>query len=153
MRRRPPRSTRTDTLFPYTTLFRSFPSKAYPRRVAGRDPIRSEDAGRSYYSPIIGCDRELYTRKVEGQWPDPMAFRLLSFRVEALLQTVAAIGRAAGAEPLGSLALMVSPSHPRRRCQCTGGIRRGLPMSRRPSVERISSLVRPLSSQEALLRM
>src|SRR3546814_6536325 len=90
MRRRPPRSTRTDTLFPYTTLFRS-PSKAYPIRVAGRDPIRSEDAGRSYYSPIIGCDRELYTRKVEGQWPDPMAFRLLSFRVEALLQTVAAI--------------------------------------------------------------
>src|SRR3546814_6460439 len=27
MRRRPPRSTRTDTLFPYTTLFRSFPSR------------------------------------------------------------------------------------------------------------------------------
>src|SRR3546814_10976658 len=26
MRRRPPRSTRTDTLFPYTTLFRSHPS-------------------------------------------------------------------------------------------------------------------------------
>src|SRR3546814_13225775 len=26
MRRRPPRSTRTDTLFPYTTLFRSAPS-------------------------------------------------------------------------------------------------------------------------------
>src|SRR3546814_11894395 len=26
MRRRTPRSTRTDTLFPYTTLFRSFPS-------------------------------------------------------------------------------------------------------------------------------
>src|SRR3546814_13463704 len=27
MRRRPPRSTRTDTPFPYTTLFRSFSSK------------------------------------------------------------------------------------------------------------------------------
>src|SRR3546814_20343387 len=26
MRRRPPRSTRTDTLFPYTTLFRSWPT-------------------------------------------------------------------------------------------------------------------------------
>src|SRR3546814_10234958 len=26
MRRRPPRSTRTDTLFPYTTLFRSLPN-------------------------------------------------------------------------------------------------------------------------------
>src|SRR3546814_15415515 len=30
MKRRPPRSTRTDTLFPYTTLFRS-----YTRRVGG----------------------------------------------------------------------------------------------------------------------
>src|SRR3546814_8877590 len=28
MRRRPPRSTRTDTLFPYTTLFRSDPGVA-----------------------------------------------------------------------------------------------------------------------------
>src|SRR3546814_18063419 len=29
MIRRPPRSTRTDTLFPYTTLFRSFNSRIY----------------------------------------------------------------------------------------------------------------------------
>src|SRR3546814_16708251 len=29
MIRRPPRSTRTDTLFPYTTLFRSGPGAAY----------------------------------------------------------------------------------------------------------------------------
>src|SRR3546814_10469913 len=28
MIRRPPRSTRTDTLFPYTTLFRSWPSRS-----------------------------------------------------------------------------------------------------------------------------
>src|SRR3546814_9288741 len=32
MRRRPPRSTRTDTLFPYTTLFRSSPSAGSARR-------------------------------------------------------------------------------------------------------------------------
>src|SRR3546814_14314327 len=32
MKRRPPRSTRTDTLFPYTTLFRSF---IKPRELAG----------------------------------------------------------------------------------------------------------------------
>src|SRR3546814_16306519 len=32
---RPPRSTRTDTLFPYTTLFRSRPEKI--RRPAGQD--------------------------------------------------------------------------------------------------------------------
>src|SRR3546814_10210628 len=31
MIRRPPRSTRTDTLFPYTTLFRSDPAPARPR--------------------------------------------------------------------------------------------------------------------------
>src|SRR3546814_13320454 len=34
MIRRPPRSTRTDTLFPYTTLFRS------GRRVSAGDPVR-----------------------------------------------------------------------------------------------------------------
>src|SRR3546814_7660188 len=32
MKRRPPRSTRTDTLFPYTTLFRSFRKPAACRR-------------------------------------------------------------------------------------------------------------------------
>src|SRR3546814_15505401 len=38
MIRRPPRSTRTDTLFPYTTLFRS----AYVRELAGIDPSAEE---------------------------------------------------------------------------------------------------------------
>src|SRR3546814_18368418 len=31
---RPPRSTRTDTLFPYTTLFRSMPPRARPIQVS-----------------------------------------------------------------------------------------------------------------------
>src|SRR3546814_7966406 len=39
MMRRPPRSTRTDTLFPYTTLFRSF-----LRRVFGQEDFRMDDA-------------------------------------------------------------------------------------------------------------
>src|SRR3546814_3490180 len=38
MRRRPPRSTRTDTLFPYTTLFRSRRRKRHPR-------FRGDDGG------------------------------------------------------------------------------------------------------------
>src|SRR3546814_19118138 len=45
MRRRPPRSTRTDTLFPYTTLFRSeFPARRdgspwhWSRGIAERQP-------------------------------------------------------------------------------------------------------------------
>src|SRR3546814_6695887 len=38
MIRRPPRSTRTDTLFPYTTLFRSMRFSADRRSVARRHP-------------------------------------------------------------------------------------------------------------------
>src|SRR3546814_10916638 len=39
MIRRPPRSTRTDTLFPYTTLFRSADLAAPPRGAADRHPL------------------------------------------------------------------------------------------------------------------
>src|SRR3546814_15734305 len=67
MIRRPPRSTRTDTLFPYTTLFRSS-RRAGRRRVAGRcvrcrhDRVR---AGRRSGDPVLpaqaggaaGCTR------------------------------------------------------------------------------------------------
>src|SRR3546814_10006224 len=41
MIRRPPRSTRTDTLFPYTTLFRSMLRLGKVRCEAGRVPDRS----------------------------------------------------------------------------------------------------------------
>src|SRR3546814_6245483 len=52
MIRRPPRSTRTDTLFPYTTLFRSFPvSSARNRsacsRATGHDPSGRNTSSRS----------------------------------------------------------------------------------------------------------
>src|SRR3546814_8461910 len=44
MRRRPPRSTRTDTLFPYTTLFRSIRARmregVEPVKKAKRDSLR-----------------------------------------------------------------------------------------------------------------
>src|SRR3546814_2649457 len=42
MIRRPPRSTRTDTLFPYTTLFRSTSDRAPKRSVTG---INDEENG------------------------------------------------------------------------------------------------------------
>src|SRR3546814_16260578 len=62
MLRRPPRSTRTDTLFPYTTLFRSLPAEPHePKRrncpfapvadcdmqpkTAGEDDAANDDAG------------------------------------------------------------------------------------------------------------
>src|SRR3546814_6542567 len=48
MIRRPPRSTRTDTLFPYTTLFRSHRPGERPARPARARPAaeREDEAGR-----------------------------------------------------------------------------------------------------------
>src|SRR3546814_4026298 len=43
MIRRPPRSTRTDTLFPYTTLFRSDDPFRYPSRSCRRSAPRRHD--------------------------------------------------------------------------------------------------------------
>src|SRR3546814_1649146 len=43
MIRRPPRSTRTDTLFPYTTLFRSSKTAIPKRHEQPLSPRRSED--------------------------------------------------------------------------------------------------------------
>src|SRR3546814_1934565 len=55
MIRRPPRSTRTDTLFPYTTRFRSTPAHAASRaRPAGRPdgpPANTHRAGRRNRQP------------------------------------------------------------------------------------------------------
>src|SRR3546814_2837719 len=48
MIRRPPRSTRTDTLFPYTTLFRSLEpaNPAYETRIFGPDRVAHTDVQR-----------------------------------------------------------------------------------------------------------
>src|SRR3546814_6473769 len=48
MIRRPPRSTRTDTLFPYTTLFRSaFQAAAYPAQAVGRPVLGTPEVIRT----------------------------------------------------------------------------------------------------------
>src|SRR3546814_3579943 len=64
MIRRPPRSTRTDTLFPYTTLFRSFRDDNRRHR-----PCRRMD--RATRPPVVGRDdgdrRELTQRR---RWPN-----------------------------------------------------------------------------------
>src|SRR3546814_2994598 len=44
MIRRPPRSTRTDTLFPYTTLFRSHCQQKYVLHVVLRGSLRASTA-------------------------------------------------------------------------------------------------------------
>src|SRR3546814_5581233 len=56
MIRRPPRSTRTDTLFPYTTLFRSFQPCFFQQLTAGRfyriDVRRTSSFG-NFPTPLV----------------------------------------------------------------------------------------------------
>src|SRR3546814_2515645 len=68
MIRRPPRSTRTDTLFPYTTLFRSYQSR--PRRLT--DAVSQDLAwtfSRCGLSAHCGSARMTV-------WPKPLTRRL-----------------------------------------------------------------------------
>src|SRR3546814_17170988 len=53
MIRRPPRSTRTDTLFPYTTLFRSSGSRVLSLRFPSAVPSSSSD----YFARAASQDR------------------------------------------------------------------------------------------------
>src|SRR3546814_1647962 len=72
MIRRPPRSTRTDTLFPYTTLFRSaliracYKATLNPGRKAGhterRDKMMETDGG-----PVLAPDKRSEENKSELQ--------------------------------------------------------------------------------------
>src|SRR3546814_5567294 len=56
MIRRPPRSTRTDTLFPYTTLFRSHrPGRLHGRSRACGEPRRCSAYARPFGSSGAGC--------------------------------------------------------------------------------------------------
>src|SRR3546814_9708200 len=50
MLRRPPRSTRTDTLFPYTTLFRSGPP-GHPRDPGAHGPAGGQGSGLAPAAP------------------------------------------------------------------------------------------------------
>src|SRR3546814_17052045 len=60
MIRRPPRSTRTDTLFPYTTLFRSegrLTKTEKPLFPYLKSPVIHSPA---FVAPFIGCDFAIY---------------------------------------------------------------------------------------------
>src|SRR3546814_996677 len=63
MIRRPPRSTRTDTLFPYTTLFRST-DDPLSRRHRGDDERRDDGEGRGN-RPDAGVRQEARLRACE----------------------------------------------------------------------------------------
>src|SRR3546814_7168112 len=67
MIRRPPRSTRTDTLFPYTTLFRSVPQLGAPLPGDLGGPIVSaQQRGEMVTVPPIGARSEEHTSELQS---------------------------------------------------------------------------------------
>src|SRR3546814_9300000 len=74
MLRRPPRSTRTDTLFPYTTLFRSPRLQYQVERRFGRPPESGQSAGRDYLAQPrlagLGAEGETYLLAQGGRRAD-----------------------------------------------------------------------------------
>src|SRR3546814_14448187 len=80
MIRRPPRSTRTDTLFPYTTLFRSHDGVASDngRRTCSAQVIRMETVGLRQATEPPARPRTLRSLKATGlavHLSDPYSFR------------------------------------------------------------------------------
>src|SRR3546814_5325296 len=59
---RPPRSTRTDTLFPYTTLFRSRSASGACAWTGKRTAAPSSRAGREAVVPSVAAERGLLDR-------------------------------------------------------------------------------------------
>src|SRR3546814_19248441 len=70
MIRRPPRSTRTDTLFPYTPLFRSIGPKDWPRAFYkfGQMVGKAKDMARHFRTGLDAMVREAELEELEKKW-------------------------------------------------------------------------------------
>src|SRR3546814_10078560 len=73
MIRRPPRSTRTDTLFPYTTLFRSYRPRQCQRRDALCHPGSSPSRNNSYGAAHVLAQPKrdglgVFACRIYGSW-------------------------------------------------------------------------------------
>src|SRR3546814_15103743 len=108
----PPRSTRTDTLFPYTTLFRS-PAKcglsvvASPRTVRASDGDRAEAPPAAFLPKIVEAVR-LTTAGVEA--PEPTSTSSAAVRIDLLILRSSAVCWAEETGLLASLVLSTLPS-------------------------------------------
>src|SRR3546814_3558567 len=89
MIRRPPRSTRTDTLFPYTTLFRSGPGGRRAGETVRSGPPDQRPGAGAFQGPLPDLwragtrDHRRRLAQREGGWPcGPHARRLARERSE-----------------------------------------------------------------------
>src|SRR3546814_1635829 len=73
MRPRPPRSTRTDTLFPYTTLFRSMPVfvKLTPNVTSILGPVRAAKKGGADAVSLINTVNSIMSVDLDALAPTP----------------------------------------------------------------------------------
>src|SRR3546814_15139101 len=86
MIRRPPRSTRTDTLFPYTTLFRSsaarFPAESADRfaflQEAWQQPVATGHAGHQRRRPRRGRGEPPFRHPTASSFFSPLRWRFRS---------------------------------------------------------------------------
>src|SRR3546814_9508667 len=86
MIRRPPRSTRTDTLFPYTTLFRSLPRHRRQFGLSGRRrSIRRRTAKPCWLGvPCESAGRSLAPRRSEEHTSELQSLMRISYAVFCL---------------------------------------------------------------------
>src|SRR3546814_9667175 len=87
MIRRPPRSTRTDTLFPYTTLFRSQPAPAGRRRGVGAPGgarPRAGTAGQGQQRQREGKGSQIHRHRSEEHTSELQSLMRISYAVFCL---------------------------------------------------------------------
>src|SRR3546814_5418218 len=105
MIRRPPRSTRTDTLFPYTTLFRSYD----PNLLVGRK------RGNNYMKLLRDENNPLFIRPTQAQYPPGSTFKPLMALIGLQEGIVTADTRfpCYGGYRMGRLTVRCTHNHPR----------------------------------------
>src|SRR3546814_6471059 len=87
MIRRPPRSTRTDTLFPYTTLFRSLVQHLHEADAAGQHALLLEPAGIAVGTDQHGLQRRPFLQPARQGCRHAGAGEELVFDIEAAFGT------------------------------------------------------------------
>src|SRR3546814_401365 len=98
MIRRPPRATRTDTLFPYTTLFRSLPNRLHLTENLGRALGHATEAKTRCALMILDLDR---FKAVNDTLGHPVGDKLLAqvaARLKSMMEPGMTCGRLGGDE-------------------------------------------------------
>src|SRR3546814_3741010 len=89
MIRRPPRSTRTDTLFPYTTLFRSVAAPVAAQHRAGRHEDRRDvHAGRAHDQRRRGLVAAAHEHRSEEHTSELQSLMRISYAVFCLKNNI-----------------------------------------------------------------